>query len=97
MYADDLALIANSSTDLQAMLEIVFLYSVQWCYQLNIPKSAILIFGESAAALVPEIAHLVSGSYSKVIPEKSLTTTLEFFNLSPHPLTLVPQSAAVPQ
>ena len=42
MYANDLALlIATSSTDLQAMLEIVFLYSVQWRYQLNAQKSAI--------------------------------------------------------
>ena len=36
--------------DLQAMLEIVFSYSVQWRYQLNAQKSAIQIFGESAAS-----------------------------------------------
>ena len=40
----------NSSTDLQAMLEIVFSYSVQWCYRLNAQKSAIQIFAESAAS-----------------------------------------------
>ena len=70
MYADDLALIANSSTDLQAMLEIVFSYSVQWRYQLNAQKSAIQIFGESAATHArnrPSRQWLIG---SEVIPEK---------------------------
>ena len=49
MYADDLTLIANNITDLQAMLKIVFSYSVQWYYQLNAQMSAILLSGESAA------------------------------------------------
>ena len=71
MCMDDLALIANSSTDLQAMLEIVFPYSVQWrCYQLNAHKSAILIFGESATTHArnhPSRQWLIG---SEVIPEK---------------------------
>ena len=90
MYADDLALIANSSTDLQAMLEIVFSYSVQWRYQLNAQKSVILIFGESAATLARNRPSRQWLKGSEVIPEK-------VFDLSPHPLTLIPQSAAVPQ
>ncbi|CAI8043785.1 hypothetical protein GBAR_LOCUS24293, partial [Geodia barretti] len=70
MYADDLALIANSSSDLQAMLEIVFSYSVQWRYQLNAQKSAIQIFGESAATRArnrPSRQWIIG---SEVIPEK---------------------------
>lgn len=47
MYADDLALIANSAERLQLLLDIVYRYSSKWRYQFNSAKSAILVFGES--------------------------------------------------
>ena len=47
MYADDLALVASSPEELQAMLDIVSQYASQWRYQLNSSKSVILLLGES--------------------------------------------------
>ena len=47
MYADDLALVASSPEELQAMLDIVSHYASQWHYRLNSSKSVILVFGES--------------------------------------------------
>ena len=48
MYADDLALIAKSPDELQAMLNIVSNYATRWRYQLNPDKSAVMVFGESS-------------------------------------------------
>ena len=50
MYADDLALIAESSAALQSMFDLVHNFSIQWHYQLNALKSAVLVFGESASS-----------------------------------------------
>ena len=47
MYADDLALVASSPEELQAMLDTVSQYTSQWRYRLNSSKSVILMFGES--------------------------------------------------
>lgn len=47
MYADNLALVASSPEELQAMRDIVSHYAPQWHYQLNSSKSMILSFGES--------------------------------------------------
>ena len=47
MYADDLALIAESPDELQAMLNIVSRYALRWRYQLNPEKSIIMVFWES--------------------------------------------------
>ena len=47
MYADDLALIADSPEALQGMLDIVSSYAHRWRYHLNATKSAIMVFGES--------------------------------------------------
>ena len=47
MYADDLALVASSPEELQAMLDIVSRCASQWRYQLNSSKSVILVLGES--------------------------------------------------
>ena len=46
MYADNLALIAESPDELQAMLNIVSSYALRWRYQLNPEKSTIMVFGE---------------------------------------------------
>ena len=48
MYADDVALIAESPDELQAMLNIVSSYATRWRYQLNPEKSAVMVFGESS-------------------------------------------------
>ena len=43
MYADDLALISEYEADLQHMLDIVSAYTVNWRYELNALKSAVLV------------------------------------------------------
>ena len=50
MYADDLALIAESPEDLQAMLDLVSNYARRWRYSFNAQKSAIMVFGEAPRA-----------------------------------------------
>ena len=47
MYADDLALIGDSETDLQTMLHIVSSYASLWRYEFNAQKSSVLVLGES--------------------------------------------------
>ena len=53
MYADDLAQVASSPEELQAMLDIVSHYASQWRYQLNSSKSVILFLGESPRSRAP--------------------------------------------
>ena len=48
MYADDLALVASSPEELQAMLDLVATYADKWQYQLNADKSSVMVLGESA-------------------------------------------------
>ena len=48
MYADDLALVASSPEELQAMLDIVATYADKWQYQLNADKSSVMVLGETA-------------------------------------------------
>lgn len=47
MYTDDLALVAESLQELQAMLNIVYSYAGKWQYNLSAGKSFIMVFGES--------------------------------------------------
>ena len=47
MYADDLALIADSPEGLQKLLNIVSHYTSTWRYEINSSKSAVMVFGES--------------------------------------------------
>ena len=47
MFADDLALVSESVSDLQSMLNIVTHYATTWRYKLNASKSSILVIGES--------------------------------------------------
>ena len=47
MYADDLALMADSAEKLQQLLNIVHEYTAKWRYSLNAEKSAVMVFGES--------------------------------------------------
>ncbi len=47
VFEDDLALIASSPEELQAMLNTLSNYATQWRYQLNSTKSVVLVFGES--------------------------------------------------
>ena len=48
MHADDLALVASSPEELQAMLDIVAIYADERQYQLNADKSSVMVLGESA-------------------------------------------------
>ena len=48
MYADDLALVASTPEELQAMLDLVAIYADKWQYQLNADKSSVMVLGESA-------------------------------------------------
>ena len=48
MYADDLALVAGSPEELQAMLDIVHNYAQKWRYNLNAEKSVVMVFGETS-------------------------------------------------
>ena len=47
MYADDLALIADSEVGLQSMLNIVSSCALVWHYEFNAQKSSVLVIGES--------------------------------------------------
>ena len=49
MFADDLALVSESPTVLQRMLDIVSSYAKKWRYRFNASKSWILVFGESTS------------------------------------------------
>ena len=78
MYADDLALISHSSSDLQDMLDIVSNYAQKWRYKMNAEKSSILVFGESLAVRTrnrPLRHWFVSG---ESIPEKDSQHHLGF-------------------
>ena len=70
MYADDLALIADSEADLQAMLNTVSLYAFLWRYEFNAQKSSVLVMGESPMSRKiarPKRRWYIQGSS---IPEK---------------------------
>ena len=51
MYADDLALVAGSPEELQAMLNIVHNYAPKWRYNLNVDKSVVMVFGETSCTM----------------------------------------------
>ena len=48
MYANDLALVASTPKELQAMLDVVERYASRWRYSLNADKSVVMILGESS-------------------------------------------------
>ena len=48
MYTDDLILIAVSSAELQALLDVTTGYVARWQHTFNATKSFVLVFGESA-------------------------------------------------
>ena len=48
MYANDLALVAGSPEELQAMLDIVHDYAQKWRYNLNADKSVVMVLGETS-------------------------------------------------
>ena len=49
MYEDDLALICESPSELQSMLNIVATYASLWYYRINAQKS-IMVLGESSSS-----------------------------------------------
>ena len=59
MYNDDLALVASSPEELQAMLYVVVRYASCWKYSLNADKSIVMVIGESRSLAQPGNGHLV--------------------------------------
>ena len=57
MYADNLSLISNSSSMLQAMLNITQDYANRWRLSFNESKFAVLVFGESPFARACNCPH----------------------------------------
>ena len=70
MYADNLAVIAESNTALQAMLNLVYNFSLQWHYQLQAQKSAVLVFGQSASSCSHKRAQRMWHIGSKVVHKR---------------------------
>ena len=52
MHADDLALVASSSEELQQMLNIVSKYASRWQYSLNADNSVVMMVGETSKTRV---------------------------------------------
>ena len=52
MHADDLALVASSSEELQQMLNIVSKYASCWQYSLNADNSVVMMVGETSKTRV---------------------------------------------
>ena len=50
MFADDLALVSDSASELKSMLNIVSSYADRWRYKLNLTKSSVLVMGESTTS-----------------------------------------------
>ena len=69
MYADDLALICDSPSDLQAMLDIVSSYALFWRYQINADKSCIMVFGESPQSRLKNRPSRAWSINNSIIPE----------------------------
>ena len=66
MYADDLAVIASSPHELQAMIDIVFQYATKWRYHLSPQKSKVLVFGSN---LLPNFTWSINSHKLEVVKE----------------------------
>ena len=66
MYADDLALIASSADELQAMLDIVSQYATKWRYRINPLKSKVLLFGSNR---LPTTTWTIKGQKVEAVKE----------------------------
>ena len=79
-YADDMALLATSQTDLQIMIDVAAKYAFAWRYTFNATKSHILVFGESPISRVnnqrSRIWHLDGSPLVEVDSVKHLGITL---------------------
>ena len=93
MYTDDLALVAGSPEELQAMLDIVSHYASQWHYQLNSSKSVILVLGESprSRALARSTCNgfYQANNYKKLT---SITTLVSYTQFTTPPWLALPSS-----
>ena len=47
MYADDIVLLAESPTDLQKMIDALYIYNSRWSLKLNLDKSKVMVFRKS--------------------------------------------------
>ena len=61
-YADDMALIADSPTVLQCMIDTAASYAMNWHYCFNVSKSVVLVVGESPTAARSSHQWFLSGS-----------------------------------
>ena len=52
LFADDIALVAESRADLEVLMEVVWEYSRKWMFHFNLDKSAVVIF-ERKKKLLP--------------------------------------------
>ena len=59
MCADDLALVASSPGDLQAMLDLIHRCARKWHYELNEKKSVVMVSGEAAVTTKRERANMI--------------------------------------
>ena len=75
MYANDLALVASSPEELQAMLDIVTTYADKWQYQLNADKSSVMVLGETAKTRLVH-THLESGILGERRSVKLMSSTI---------------------
>ena len=80
MYEDDLALICESPSELQSMLDIVATYASLWRYRINAQKSAIMVLGESSSSRQltrPLRSWLIGGSPIPELDEQNYMGILQ--------------------
>ena len=45
LFADDIVILAKDSKELQSLLDVVYVYSVEWKFRFNSNKSKVMVFG----------------------------------------------------
>ena len=76
LYADDLVLLSNTKSDLQHKLDILHDYCNEWCLEVNIKKTKVIIFNNSGR-LMKETFYLGNDIIECVKQYRYLGLTLE--------------------